>query len=196
MTGEKIRRKWKRRVIPPTNDLESAIVATLTPGAYTAILARQEQRHRRRNCGSVRPGSSRKLEAREHQHARVCRYRQQRHDRRIDRERRHWRRKRQSDCPCDRSLAQRFGSSRARCRIRLSNWLRRQRHDDCLQRQLEDCAPTAAVSRGKSKPPAIPPTNDLESALVQTLGPGNYTAIVRGANSTTGIAVVEAYTLQ
>ena len=42
----------------------------------------------------------------------------------------------------------------------------------------------------------IPPTNDLESALVQTLAPGNYTTIVRGTSNTTGIAVVEAYTLQ
>jgi hypothetical protein len=41
----------------------------------------------------------------------------------------------------------------------------------------------------------IPPKNDFESALVQTLAPGNYTAIVRGANNTTGIAVVEIYAL-
>ena len=44
----------------------------------------------------------------------------------------------------------------------------------------------------------IPPSNDLESAIVATL-PANssaYTAIVRGANNTTGLAVVEAYTLQ
>jgi hypothetical protein len=41
----------------------------------------------------------------------------------------------------------------------------------------------------------IPPTNDLESAIVRNLAPGNYTAIVRGVNSTTGIAVVEAYNL-
>ena len=40
----------------------------------------------------------------------------------------------------------------------------------------------------------IPPTNDLESALVRTLTPGNYTAIVRGKNGT-GIAVVEVYNL-
>src|SRR5205807_2942444 len=31
----------------------------------------------------------------------------------------------------------------------------------------------------------IPPSNDLESAIVQTLTPGNYTAIVRGVNGTT-----------
>jgi hypothetical protein len=41
----------------------------------------------------------------------------------------------------------------------------------------------------------IPPSNDLESAIVRTLAPGNYTAIVRGANNTTGVAVVEAYGL-
>jgi N-acetylneuraminic acid mutarotase len=41
----------------------------------------------------------------------------------------------------------------------------------------------------------IPPANDLESAIVQTLVPGSYTAIVSGLNNTTGIAVVEAYAL-
>ena len=42
----------------------------------------------------------------------------------------------------------------------------------------------------------IPPTNDLESALVQTLPPGNYTAIVRGKNNSTGVGLVEVYNLQ
>ena len=41
----------------------------------------------------------------------------------------------------------------------------------------------------------IPPTNDMESAIVRNLTPGNYTAIVRGANNTTGVALVEAYAL-
>ena len=41
----------------------------------------------------------------------------------------------------------------------------------------------------------IPPSDNLESAIVRNLPPGNYTAIVRGANDTTGIAVVEAYAL-
>jgi len=41
----------------------------------------------------------------------------------------------------------------------------------------------------------IPPTNDLESAIVQNVVPGNYTAIVRGVNGTTGIALVEVYAL-
>jgi len=41
----------------------------------------------------------------------------------------------------------------------------------------------------------IPPTNDLESAIVQNLSPGNYTAIVRGSGGAIGVAVVEAYAL-
>lgn len=39
------------------------------------------------------------------------------------------------------------------------------------------------------------PLNAKESAILTTLSPGNYTAIVRGANNTTGIALVEAYDL-
>ena len=39
------------------------------------------------------------------------------------------------------------------------------------------------------------PSNNLESAILMTLDPGNYTAIVRGTNDTTGIALVEAYVL-
>jgi hypothetical protein len=41
----------------------------------------------------------------------------------------------------------------------------------------------------------LAPTNDLESALVQTLAPGNYTAIVRGKNNTTGVGLIETYNL-
>lgn len=41
----------------------------------------------------------------------------------------------------------------------------------------------------------IPPSDPRESALVETLNPGNYTAIVRGAGNTTGIALVEVYDL-
>ena len=56
--------------------------------------------------------------------------------------------------------------------------------------------PDGGSQQGEIEATGLPPTNDLESALVQNLGPGNYTTIVRGTNSTTGIAIVEAYTLQ
>jgi len=41
----------------------------------------------------------------------------------------------------------------------------------------------------------IPPTNNLESAIDTTLNPGAYTAVVRGKNNTTGVALVEIYDL-
>ncbi len=39
------------------------------------------------------------------------------------------------------------------------------------------------------------PTDDRESAIVATLAPGNYTAVVAGANGSAGIALVEIYDL-
>jgi N-acetylneuraminic acid mutarotase len=41
----------------------------------------------------------------------------------------------------------------------------------------------------------IPPSNDLESAILTTLSPGNYTAILSDKNAGTGVAVVEVYNL-
>lgn len=39
----------------------------------------------------------------------------------------------------------------------------------------------------------LQPGNDLEPAILRTLAPGSYTAIVLGKNQTTGVALVEAY---
>jgi len=41
----------------------------------------------------------------------------------------------------------------------------------------------------------LAPTNDLESAIVATLNPGAYTAIVRGNGNSSGVALVEVYDL-
>ncbi|MFL6538378.1 MAG: hypothetical protein ACJ8JD_09395 [Chthoniobacterales bacterium] len=43
---------------------------------------------------------------------------------------------------------------------------------------------------------SVPPASDLESAIIRRLAPGNYTAIVRGADNGTGVALVEVYDLQ
>jgi sugar lactone lactonase YvrE len=40
------------------------------------------------------------------------------------------------------------------------------------------------------------PGDDRESAIVATLAPGSYTAIVRGKNDSTGVALVEIYNLE
>jgi uncharacterized delta-60 repeat protein len=42
---------------------------------------------------------------------------------------------------------------------------------------------------------SIPPPDDRESAIIQTLPPGNYTAVLHGKDNATGVALVEAYRL-
>ncbi len=56
--------------------------------------------------------------------------------------------------------------------------------------------PDGSSQQGEIEATSVPPSSDAESSLVQNLAPGNYTAIVRGTGNTSGIAVVEAYTLQ
>lgn len=41
----------------------------------------------------------------------------------------------------------------------------------------------------------LPPTNSLESAVLRTVNPGAYTAIVAGKDATAGVGLVEAYDL-
>ena len=41
----------------------------------------------------------------------------------------------------------------------------------------------------------LAPSDDRESAILATLAPGSYTAIVRGANNSTGVGLVEVYGL-
>jgi fibronectin type III domain protein len=41
----------------------------------------------------------------------------------------------------------------------------------------------------------LAPSNALESAIIATFRPGNYTAIVKGVNNATGVAMVEVYDL-
>ncbi len=53
-----------------------------------------------------------------------------------------------------------------------------------------DSAQAAAIASSGLKP-----TNAKESVIMTTLAPGAYSAIVRGANNGTGIALVEAYDL-
>ncbi len=55
----------------------------------------------------------------------------------------------------------------------------------------QDDAGQAALITGTG----IPPQNALESALVTTLAPGPYTAIVTGKNGGTGVGLVEVYHL-
>lgn len=56
-------------------------------------------------------------------------------------------------------------------------------------------AQTGGTQEADIRATTIPPTSDLESALVQTLQPGAYTAALRGKDGGTGVALVEAYGL-
>lgn len=52
-----------------------------------------------------------------------------------------------------------------------------------------------APNAGEIVATGLAPPNNNESAILLSLGPGNYTAVVRGVNRTTGIALAEAYKL-
>jgi phospholipase/lecithinase/hemolysin len=59
-----------------------------------------------------------------------------------------------------------------------------------FENDWQDNTPTAV------KATLLKPSDDREPAVVLSLPAGNYTAIVRGKNGTTGVALVEAYRLQ
>jgi putative Ig domain-containing protein/matrixin len=42
----------------------------------------------------------------------------------------------------------------------------------------------------------LPPSDDREAAIVQTLAPGNYTSILSGKGNTTGVGLIEIYNLE
>jgi hypothetical protein len=52
-----------------------------------------------------------------------------------------------------------------------------------------------SVQQGEIVATGIPPTDTRESALIATLAPGNYTAVVRGADGGVGLGLVEVYDL-
>ena len=56
--------------------------------------------------------------------------------------------------------------------------------------------PDGSSQQAEIEATGLAPTDDLESALLQTLPAGNYTAIVRGKNNTMGVGLVEVYNLQ
>ena len=49
------------------------------------------------------------------------------------------------------------------------------------------------VNAGLLQASGFAPTDPRESALLVTLNPGAYTAIVSGAGGTSGVAIVEVY---
>jgi uncharacterized delta-60 repeat protein len=52
-----------------------------------------------------------------------------------------------------------------------------------------------AVSAAQLQANGLAPSSDLESAIVATLSPGTYTAVLSGRNGSTGIGLIEVYDL-
>lgn len=180
--------------IPPTNDLESAIVTTLAPGEYTAIL---EGKNNGTGVGIVE----------------VYDLDQAANSRLANISTRGFVDTNDNVMIGGLIVSGGIGGGNARVLIRaIGPSLGALGIQEALQNpnvELHNTSGTTIASndnwkvrpdgssqQGEIEATSIPPTNDLEAALVQTLAPGNYTAIVRGTGSTTGIAVVEAYTLQ
>jgi hypothetical protein len=180
--------------VPPTNDLESAIVVTLAPGAYTAIL---EGKNNGTGVGVVE----------------VYDLNQAANSKLANISTRGFVDTGNNVMIGGLIVSGGVGGGSARVIVRaIGPSLGASGLQDALQDpnlELHDASGTTIASndnwkirpdgssqQGEIEATAIPPTNDLESALVQTLAPGNYTVIVRGGNNATGIAVVEAYTLQ
>jgi hypothetical protein len=51
------------------------------------------------------------------------------------------------------------------------------------------------TQEGAIQATGIPPTDNLEAAILATLTPGAYTAIVKGQNNTSGVGLIEVYDL-
>ena len=67
------------------------------------------------------------------------------------------------------------------------------RNDDWQATQLGGIITSDQVAEIQKS--QLAPTNPAEAAIIATLPPGSYTAIVRGVNKTTGNALVEVYAL-
>jgi hypothetical protein len=67
-------------------------------------------------------------------------------------------------------------------------------HNDDWKRNSDGSADPVQQSRIEAT--GVAPSDDRESALLVTLAPGPYTAIVRGKNNTTGVGLVEFYNLE
>jgi glucose/arabinose dehydrogenase len=74
--------------------------------------------------------------------------------------------------------------------------------DPFLELHAGDSSLISTNNNWKENPPAdqlditsnqLAPSNDLESAIVATLQPGTYTAIIRGQGNTSGVGLLEVY---
>jgi sugar lactone lactonase YvrE len=188
-TGQSQEADIRATTIPPTNDLESAILMTLSPGAYTAILAGKN--------GGTGVGLVEVYDLDQASNSKLANISTRGF---VDTD---------NNVMIGGFIVGGGSGGGARVIVRAlgpSVPVADALGDPTLE--LYDGSGTTIASNDnwKTRPDGssqqaeieattLPPTNDLESALVQTLAPGAYTAIVRGKNNTTGVGLVEAYNL-
>ena len=171
--------------IPPTNDTESAILTMLSPGAYTAILAG--------NDGGTGVGLVEVYDLGQGANSQPANISTRGF---VD----------TGNNVMIGGLIVGGGSSGGSARVIVraigpSLPVTGALTDPTLELHDGDGALTASNDNWRSDQEAeiiatgIPPSNDVESAIVRDLTPGNYTAIVRGVNDTIGVALVEVYEL-
>jgi hypothetical protein len=179
--------------IPPANDLESAIVMTLSPGTYSAILA---GKNRGTGVGVVEV-----YDLGQAANSRLANISTRGF---VD----------TGDNVMIGGLIVRGGNVGASAKVLVraigpslsGSGIQGPLQDPTLELHNASGTTVASNDNWKTKPDgssqqveieatAIAPSNDLESALVQTLLPGNYTAVVRGKNNSTGVGLIETYNL-
>ena len=173
--------------IPPSDDKESAIIRTLAPGAYTAILrgkdnttgiALVEVYDRSSSANSILANISSRSFVETGDNVLIGGFIA-------------------GNQPAStKILARALGPS-------IKNQLPNALDDPTLDLHNSNGAMIATNDNWKDSPErtqiegtGIPPSHDLESAILRTLAPAPYTAIVRGKNGGVGVGVVEIYNIR
>jgi hypothetical protein len=187
-TGQSQEAEIRATTLPPNNDLESALIATLNPGAYTAILAGKGQ--------TAGIGVVEVYDLNQAANSKLANISTRGF---VD--------------TGDNAMIGGFivggaGGGAAKVIIRalgptLGSVGVQGALADTTMELHDNNGNTIATDdnwkdsqQGDIQATTLAPPNELEAAIVRTLVPGNYTAVVRGANNSTGIGLVEVYNLQ
>ena len=172
--------------IAPTHDLESAIIRTLPPGAYTALVDGKsgETGTALVEVYDLSPASE--FDSGKYQHARRRRSAERRHDRRLHRQRHHREHARPRPDRCAFARVRRHHRRHARSDPRAARrqWPLIAANDNWRE------GPEVEIQESK-----LAPANDLESAIITTLPSGPYTAVIHERNGASGIGLFEVYNL-
>ena len=171
--------------IPPTNDKESAIVRTLVPGSYTAVL--------RGNAGSTGIGVVEVYDLDQSGNSKLANIASRGF---VDTD---------NNVMIGGLIVGPNGGATTRVVVRaigpsLSNFgITGALQDPTLDLVNANGVTLRANNSWKESQQTemeiigLQPSDNREAALIETIAPGNYTAIVRGAGNTTGVGLVEVY---